>query len=135
VIRDDIPESHRDLVERPLTAGLTTIDGRGRPQTTAVWFLLDEDGILKASTTTDRQKYRNLAANPQCGLFIIDPENPYRTVEVRAEATLIADPGDVVTRRFTTHYDVPHDRIYSHGDRYVIELHPWKVTVNPPAES
>jgi hypothetical protein len=52
-VLDDVPESHRDLLRSALTATLTTIDGRGRPHSTAVWYLVDEDGQLKGSITSD----------------------------------------------------------------------------------
>ena len=50
-----------DLIDEPRIAVLTTVGANGRPQSTAVWFLVDDDGVLKTSITTDRQKYRNLA--------------------------------------------------------------------------
>jgi hypothetical protein len=83
-VLDDVPESHRDLLRSALTATLTTIDGRGRPHSTAVWYLVDEDGQLKGSITSDRVKYRNLSRNANCDLFIIDPANVFRTLEIRA---------------------------------------------------
>ncbi len=91
-IIDEVPESHRDLLTSPLTAALTTIDNKGRPQSTAVWYLVDDDGSLKGSITDDRQKYKNLSRNPNCTLLVIDPSNPWRTLEIRAQAELSADP-------------------------------------------
>ena len=87
-ILDQVPESHRDLLQTPLTATLSTIDAKGRPQSTAVWYLVDDDGQLKGSITSDRQKFKNLRGNPNCDLFIIDSQNPFRALEVRAEAEL-----------------------------------------------
>ena len=43
-----VPESHRDLLRSPLTATLTTIDINGRPQSTAVWYFVDDDGHLRS---------------------------------------------------------------------------------------
>ena len=31
-----VPDTHRDLLDAPLTATLTTVDAHGRPQSTAV---------------------------------------------------------------------------------------------------
>ena len=77
-----VPESHRDLLRSPLTATLTTIDVNGRPQSSAVWYFVDDDGRLTGSITSDRQKYKNLSHNPNCDLFIIDPQDPFRTLEI-----------------------------------------------------
>src|SRR5262245_17887085 len=77
-----IPESRRDLVEAPLVASLSTVGSDGTPQVTAIWFVADGDTV-KASLATARQKYRNVVARPRATLFIIDPNNPFRTLEIR----------------------------------------------------
>src|SRR5437764_7957028 len=88
----EIPATHTDLVDGPNTAVLTTVGADGQPQSTAVWFLVDDDGVLKTSITTDRQKYRNLTRNPKATLFVLDPTNPFRSLEVRATVELAPDP-------------------------------------------
>jgi PPOX class probable F420-dependent enzyme len=129
---DDIPDSHRDLLRSPLTATFTTIDSRGRPQSTAVWYLLDEDGQLKGSITSERQKYKNLRGNPNCDLFIIDPENPFRTLEIRAQAQLAADPEKAMLPKFARAYNVDEAMLVAAGDdRYTVILHPWRVLAQP----
>ncbi len=132
-IVDAVPDSHRDLLHASLTATLTTVDTHGRPQSTAVWFLLDDDGQLKGSITSDRQKYKNLRANPNCALFIIDPQNPFRTLEVRAEAELAADPGKATVRKFAQAYHVDEAMLVDPSeDRYTVTYRPRRVVVNPP---
>lgn len=102
-ILKEVPESHRDLLLAPLTATLTTIDVKGRPQSTAVWCFVGDDGQL--TITSDRQKYKNLRGNPHCDLFIVDPRNPFRTLEVRAEADLTPDPDKATVRKFAKVYN------------------------------
>ena len=70
-----------------------------------MWYFVDDDGQLKGSITSDRQKYKNLRGNPHCDLFIIDPQNPFRTLEVRAEADLTPDPDKATVRKFATVYN------------------------------
>ncbi len=77
------PESHQDLLNAPV-ATLATMGHDGYPQVTALWFLFDDDGMLKLSLNTTRQKVKNLQAHPECTLFHPRPGNPYRTLEVRA---------------------------------------------------
>ncbi|MDQ3929225.1 MAG: PPOX class F420-dependent oxidoreductase [Chloroflexota bacterium] len=85
------PESHRDLLTSPV-AVLATLGRDGFPQVSAIWFLYDEDdGVLKISLNTARQKVKNLQQRPECTLFILDPTNPYRTIEIRALAELSPD--------------------------------------------
>jgi PPOX class probable F420-dependent enzyme len=85
-----IPDDKRDLLERPVLAHVATIGPDGEPQNNPVWF--DWDGeLLQFSQTTGRQKYRNLQRNPGVSLSIVDPENPYRYLEIRGRLERI-DP-------------------------------------------
>jgi PPOX class probable F420-dependent enzyme len=84
-----IPASHLDLLTADVGV-LATIGLDGFPQVTATWFLFD-DGVLKLSLNTTRQKVKNLRARPQCTFFILDPANPYRTLEIRGRAELSDD--------------------------------------------
>jgi len=131
-ILETTPESHRDLLTTGLAATLTTIDSSGRPQSTAVWYLI-EGGQLKSSTTSDRQKYKNLVRNPNCVLFVIDPQNSFRTLEVRAEAELAPDPEKTLVRKFARPYGVDESLLVNDAeDRYVVTYRPRRIVVNPP---
>jgi len=85
-----IPETHQDLLKANVGI-LATIGQDGHPQVTALWFLLDDDGTIKLSLNTSRQKVKNLQARPDCTFFVLDTNNPYRTLEIRAHATIIPD--------------------------------------------
>jgi PPOX class probable F420-dependent enzyme len=87
----EIPESHRSLIETNQAVVLATIGADGYPQVTAVWFLF-EDGMIKMSLSTARQKTKNLQHHPECSLFFMDPANPYKTLEIRARAEVRPDP-------------------------------------------
>jgi PPOX class probable F420-dependent enzyme len=84
-----IPDSHRDLLDAQV-ATFATVGPDGRPQLSEVWFLHD-DGELRVSLNTTRQKVKNLRRNPACTLFILDPGTPYRYLEVRGDAELAPD--------------------------------------------
>ena len=79
-----IPAAHRALLEKPGVAAFTTIGADGYPQTTAIWFLLDGD-VVRTSLHQSRQKLRNALRHPQATLFLIDPANPYHTLEIRGD--------------------------------------------------
>lgn len=85
-----IPKDYQDLLEKAGFAHAATLGKSGEPQTTPVWY--DWDGQhVKISLTTTRQKYRNLRRDPRVALSIQDPENPYRTLEVRGRVDAIED--------------------------------------------
>lgn len=122
------PESHQDLLKADV-AMLATIGHDGFPQVTALWFLFDEDGTLKLSLNTTRQKVKNLQANPACTFFILDPANPYRTLEVRAHAEITPDAEYAFARKLGAKYGgadlSANDR--PGETRVVVSLQPVKV--------
>lgn len=129
--RTTIPDSHADLLDGPNTAVLTTVGADGQPQSTAVWVLRDTDGIVKTSITTDRQKYKNLVGNPKATLFVLDPTNPYRTIEIRATVDLVPDPAKALLPVFADKYGVPLEALtQAGGDRVVATLNPARVVAN-----
>ncbi len=85
-----IPEELRDLLDKKGFAHLATLRPDGSPQSTPMWYGFD-GGTLLFSTTTGRQKYRNVTANPQVAVSILDPEDPYRYLEIRGVVTQIDD--------------------------------------------
>jgi PPOX class probable F420-dependent enzyme len=87
----DIPESHEDLLSAPVGV-LATHGADGFPQVSALWFLYDEDGVLRLSLNTTRQKVKNMQENPEVTFFVLDPASPYRTLEIRARAEMSPDP-------------------------------------------
>ena len=96
------PASHQDLLKADV-AMLATIGQDGYPQVTALWFLFD-DGTIKLSLNTTRQKVKNLQAHPECTFFILDTANPYRTLEVRARAEITPDADYAFAKKLGAKY-------------------------------
>ncbi len=89
-----IPESHRDLLESTALAHVATIGPRGQPQSNPVWFGWDGEHV-KISQTKTRQKYRNVRRDPRIALSIVDPEDPYRYLEIRGVVERIEEDPDL----------------------------------------
>lgn len=122
-----IPETHHDLL-RSDVAILATIGRYGYPQVTALWFLFDEDGMIRLSLNTARQKVKNLQAHPECTFFILDRANPGRTLEVRARAKLTPDPDYTFADKLGHKYGADVRKMDRPGEsRVVVTLHPIKV--------
>ncbi|WP_261571061.1 PPOX class F420-dependent oxidoreductase [Frankia gtarii] len=125
----EFPASYRDLIDNPLTGVLTTIGGGGRPQSTAVWFLPDGPTV-KVSMISTRQKLANLRRTPVATLFVFDPTNPGRTLEIRADVELVPDPDKSVLARMTDRYGADFARLSALGsERITAVLHPHRVVV------
>src|SRR5690349_25037056 len=124
-----VPESHQDLLNVPVAA-LATVGANGYPQVTGLWFLLDDDGLVRLSLNTTRQKVKNLRAHPECTLFILDPGNPYRTLEIRARADIQPEPDYTFATKLGAKYSGADLRQNDRPgeSRVVVTLHPVKVT-------
>jgi len=88
-----IPESHLDLLERPLFAHFATIREDGWPHLNPMWFAWDGTHLRFTGTTT-RYKYRNITAHPKVAVSINDPDQPYRYLEVRGTVLDITPDAD-----------------------------------------
>ncbi|TVR21387.1 MAG: PPOX class F420-dependent oxidoreductase [Anaerolineaceae bacterium] len=88
----NIPEGKSDLLERPIVACLVTLMPDNQPQATPVWFDYDGTHIL-INTAKGRQKDLNMRARPQATLLVVDPDNPYRYIELRGVVDEITEDG------------------------------------------
>jgi PPOX class probable F420-dependent enzyme len=79
-----IPDAYADLFSKTAFAHLATLMPNGQPQVTPVWVDYDGRHIL-FNTAEGRQKDKNLQRDRRVALSIIDPDNPYRYLEVRGE--------------------------------------------------
>ena len=86
----EVPEGVRDLLEKPIVATLSTVMPDGSPQATPVWFSRDGDKI-KVNSAKGRVKDKNMRRDPRVALSIMDPENPYRYLEIRGRVETISE--------------------------------------------
>ena len=89
---DEIPESHRDLVECPPVAALTTVTAEGYPQTSVVWCDFDGE-CVRLNTMRGFAKERNMRRNPRVTLLCYDPREPLRYLEVRGTVVEMTEEG------------------------------------------
>jgi PPOX class probable F420-dependent enzyme len=79
-----IPNSHVDLFQKKAFASLATLMPDGKPQVTPVWVEFDGHHVI-INTAEGRQKDKNLQRDKRVALSLMDPENPYRYLEVRGK--------------------------------------------------
>ncbi len=89
---NEIPASHRDLVECPPVAALTTVMPDGSPQTSVVWCDT-ADGFVRVNTMRGFQKERNMRRNPRVTLLCYDPRRPLRYLEIRGTVVAMTEDG------------------------------------------
>lgn len=86
------PESHADLLERPLFAHLATVRPDGAPLVNPMWFLWDKaQEVIKLTHTKRRSNYSNFQQEPRVALAITDPDDPYRYLQIRGVVEALED--------------------------------------------
>jgi PPOX class probable F420-dependent enzyme len=85
------PEQYLDLFQKKAFAAFTTLMPDGGPQTTPVWVDY-QNGEIWVNSAVGRRKDKNVRRDPRVALSIMDPDNPYRYVEVRG--TVVSITGD-----------------------------------------
>jgi PPOX class probable F420-dependent enzyme len=131
-----VPDSHRDLLERPLTANLATVRTDGGPQVNPMWFDWD-GGRVRLTHTRTRQKFRNLQAEPRVALLFVDPADPQRYLEIRGVLEAVEDDaGGAFYRRLRPRYGVDPDAPMPDADvRVVLVIRPVTVLARSPADA
>lgn len=132
-----IPDSHLDLLTRPVHGVLSTMGPDGQPQSSLVWADVQE-GAAVVNTTLQRQKGRNMLANPKVSLLVVDPGNTSRYIQIRGDAELTTDGAlghlDALTRKYTSN-PAFYGYIYPAGQRaretrVVCRIHARRITLD-----
>jgi PPOX class probable F420-dependent enzyme len=132
-----VPDSHRDLLDRPICGVLTTLLRDGQPHSTLVWLDADVD-VVRVNTTLERQSGRNLASDPRACVLVVDPKDTSRFIQLRGDVEVVRAGAlrhlDELTRRYTGHprfygYVYPTEQA-ARETRVIAVLHPIRVSVD-----
>ena len=110
-----VPESHVDLLARPIFAGVATLQRDGAPQVFPMWFAWNEvRAVVLLTHTRNRRTFSLIQRDPRVAIVFIDPDNPYRYLQLRG---LVDSIEDDPTGEF---YQSLHMR-YNRGARKVVD--------------
>jgi PPOX class probable F420-dependent enzyme len=88
-----IPAEYLDLLqEKKALANLATVMPDGSPQVTPVWFDY-AGGLVRVNSAKGRVKSRNMTEGAPVALAIVDPENPYRYIQIRGRVARVTEQG------------------------------------------
>jgi PPOX class probable F420-dependent enzyme len=88
-----VPDNYLDLLQQKKAfAELATLMSDGTPQVTPVWFDYVQ-GKVRVNTAKGRVKARNLKPGAPVALAILDPDNPYRYVQIRGRVASATEQG------------------------------------------
>ncbi len=89
----NIPDKYLDLLQnKKAFASLATAMPDGSPQVTPVWFDYS-GGRVRVNTAKGRVKARTLKKGAPVALAIIDPDNPYRYIQIRGRVERVTEEG------------------------------------------
>lgn len=121
----EIPDGYEELLNQPNFGHLATVKPDGSPSVTPMWF--DWDGeLLRFTHTTRRTKLRNIEKNPRVALSVLDPERPYRYLQVQGTVESITpDPTGAFYVQLAKRYGRPDPAPPPDAaDRVVIAVRP-----------
>jgi PPOX class probable F420-dependent enzyme len=88
-----VPDNYLDLLrDKKAFASIATVMKDGSPQVTPIWFDYASDKI-RVNTARGRVKARTLREGARVALAIMDPDNPYRYVQVRGKVLTATEQG------------------------------------------
>ena len=87
-----IPEKYLDLFQKKTFASLGTLMPDGQPQVTPVWIDFDGKHVV-VNSAKGRVKDRNMRRDPRVSMALIDPDNPYRHLQVQGHVVEITENG------------------------------------------
>jgi PPOX class probable F420-dependent enzyme len=89
----EITDNYLDLLnQKKAFASLATMMADGSPQVTPVWFDYT-GGKIRVNTAKGRVKSRTLKPGAPAALAIMDPDNPYRYVQIRGRVARAVEAG------------------------------------------
>lgn len=111
---EGIPGNFKDLFSKRAFGQLATLMPDGQPQVTPVWVDYDGTYVL-FNSARGRQKDRNVRRDPRVAITVVDPDNPYRYLEVRGRVAEISEQGadahiDRLAKKYLGVDTYPHRR-------------------------
>jgi PPOX class probable F420-dependent enzyme len=101
----DLDPKYRRLLEEPVTAVVGVISDSDFPNLTPVWFDYDGDKVL-LNLATHRRKTDWLRKNPHATFLLVNPQNAYHWVSIKATlAREVSEDDPVEGQRVTEHID------------------------------
>ena len=88
-----VPAEYLDLLQQKKAfANLATVMPNGTPQVTPVWFDYT-GGKIRVNSAKGRVKTRNMQEGAPVALSILDPDNPYRYIQIRGRVARVIEEG------------------------------------------
>jgi PPOX class probable F420-dependent enzyme len=123
-------DQYLDLLnDKKAFAHLATVMPDGTPQVTPVWFDY-VGGAIRVNSARGRVKDRNMKEGAAVALSILDPDDPYRYLQIRGRVRKVTEEGaaahiDSLAKKYLGQEKYPY---HQPGDvRVIYEIEPRRV--------
>ncbi|MET7999296.1 PPOX class F420-dependent oxidoreductase [Amycolatopsis sp. NPDC005232] len=79
----DLEPEYRQLLDGPVTAAIAVVGADGLPNLTPVWFDYD-GGLVLLNMASHRKKVQWLRSTPKATFLLMNPDNPYHWMSIKA---------------------------------------------------
>jgi PPOX class probable F420-dependent enzyme len=116
---DDLDPIYKRLLDERVTAIVAVISPSGRANLTPVWFDYAGDTVL-LNLATHRKKVVWLRKNPQATFLLMNPENSYHWLSIKATVSREIPEDDPVEGKRVTEQLNSIFKKYTGGDEYAL---------------
>jgi PPOX class probable F420-dependent enzyme len=122
-----LSESQARMFTEPFYGVVSTVRKDGSPHQSVVWVDYDGENVL-VNTAEGRAKPRHIRANPEVGVAVVDPQDPYRWISVSGPAEMTEDGAEEHIHKLSWKYrgrayDLPKGQ-----QRLLVRVKPERVT-------
>ncbi len=114
-----IPEKYLDLFAKKSFAHVATVMPDGSPQVTPVWIDYDGSHVV-INSARGRVKDRNMQPGAPVAIEVMDPDDPYRYIQIRGRVAEITQDGAEEHINTLSHKYRGRDYSYKPGEVRVI---------------
>ena len=102
---EELDPIYRQLIDDPVTAIVAVIGSTGRANLTPVWFDYEGNTVL-LNLATHRKKVQWLRENPHATFLLLNPQNPYHWISIKATVSReVSEDDPTEGRRVTEQLD------------------------------
>jgi len=116
---DDLDPIYKRLLDEPVTAVVAVTGPSGRANLTPVWFDHDGDTVL-LNLATHRKKVEWLRVNPQATFLLMNPQNAYHWLSIKATVSREISEDDPEEGKRVTEQLNSIFKKYTGGDTYAL---------------
>ncbi|WP_297619305.1 PPOX class F420-dependent oxidoreductase [Nocardia sp.] len=129
-MRTQLETLARELIDGPHSAILSTSDDEGRPQSSVI-FVLYEDDTVVFSTIEGRMKTRNMKRNPWVSLLVLSKTSS-QYVNIRGKVDITEDREKFHDQVYGRYMDGATPPPEPEAERLIVRIIPDRIYAFPP---